>query len=72
MSENEHKTPEKVSDEDYKVAPTSADKQVVNKERVREHQTGENYELPPSSATEKLGEAETESVINEELEEGVE
>jgi hypothetical protein len=31
MSEQEDKTPEQVSDEDYKVAPTSADKERLNK-----------------------------------------
>ena len=34
MSEQEDKTPEQVSDEDYKVAPTSADKERLNKQRA--------------------------------------
>jgi hypothetical protein len=34
MSEQKDKTPEQVSDEDYKVAPTSADK-----ERLKKHHT---------------------------------
>ena len=34
MSEQEDKTPEQVSDEDYKVAPTSADKERLNKQRT--------------------------------------
>jgi hypothetical protein len=33
MSEQNDKTPEQVSDEDYKVAPTSADKERLNKQR---------------------------------------
>lgn len=41
------KTPEKVSDEDYKVAPTSADKPILDKQKSREHETGENYEQFP-------------------------
>ena len=40
MSERKDKTPEQVTDEDYKVAPTSADKKIV------EEATGENYSLP--------------------------
>jgi hypothetical protein len=65
MSEQKDKTPEQVSDEDYKVAPTSADK-----ERLKKHQTdtqnkeqqatGENYQLP------------TDTKVKEELREGVE
>ena len=34
MSEQKDKTPEQVSDEDYKVAPTSADKERLNKQRA--------------------------------------
>ena len=34
MSEQKDKTPEQVSDEDYKVAPTSADKERLNKQHV--------------------------------------
>jgi hypothetical protein len=42
MSERQDKTPEQISDEDYKVAPTSADKKLLKKENA----TGENYQLP--------------------------
>jgi hypothetical protein len=35
MSEQKDKTPEQVSDEDYKVAPTSADE-----ERLKKHHAG--------------------------------
>jgi len=35
MSEQKDKTPEQVSDEDYKVAPTSADKERLNKQHAR-------------------------------------
>jgi hypothetical protein len=34
MSEQKDKTPEQVSDEDYKVAPTSADKERLNKQHA--------------------------------------
>ena len=44
MSERKDKTPEQVSDEDYKVAPTSADKELLEARRRRV--TGENYDLP--------------------------
>jgi hypothetical protein len=44
MSERKDKTPEQVSDEDYKVAPTSADKKLL--EARKEGATGENYSLP--------------------------
>jgi len=38
MSEQKDKTPEQVSDEDYKVAPTSADEKHLNK-KIREHRS---------------------------------
>jgi len=34
MSEQKDKTPEQVSDEDYKVAPTSADEPTLKKHQV--------------------------------------
>ena len=68
MSEQKDKTPEQVSDEDYKVAPTSADKESLkkhqagayNKEQQQQHATGEDYQLP------------TDTKVKEELREGVE
>jgi hypothetical protein len=65
MSEQKDKTPEQVSDEDYKVAPTSADKERLKKHHTatqnKEQQaTGENYQLP------------TDTKVKEELKEGVE
>jgi hypothetical protein len=65
MSGQEDKTPEQVSDEDYKVAPTSADEERLKKHHAatqnKEQQaTGENYQLP------------TDTKMNEELREGVE
>jgi hypothetical protein len=60
---SEHKTSEQVSDEDFKIEPTSADKERLDKQRAtekREDATGENYQLP----------AETKA--KEELREGVE
>ena len=70
MSEQKDKTPEQVSDEDYKVAPTSADKERLNKQRTpidkreqeeQEQATEENYQQLP-----------TETDVKEELREGVE
>ena len=71
MSEQKDKTPEQVSDEDYKVAPTSADKERLNKQQrttldkkqqeQQEQATGENYQQLP-----------TETNVKEELREGVE
>jgi hypothetical protein len=71
MSEQKDKTPEQVLDEDYKVAPTSADKERLNKQRVpidkkeqeqqQQQATGENYQQLP-----------TETDVKEELREGVE
>ena len=49
MSEWKDKTPEQVTDEDYKVAPTSADKELIDKTRNRAMVTGENYELTPDN-----------------------
>jgi hypothetical protein len=46
MSEGKGKTPDQISDEDYKVAPTSADKKHLNKKRTKTRLTGENYQLP--------------------------
>jgi hypothetical protein len=66
MSEQKDKTPEQVSDEDYKVAPTSADKERLKKHNTatqnkeQQQATGENYQLPP------------ETKVREELREGVE
>ena len=68
MSEQEDKTPEQVSDEDYKVAPTSADKERLKKKHhtatqnkeQQQQATGENYQLP------------TDTKVKEELKEGVE
>ena len=71
MSEQKDKTPEQVSDEDYKVAPTSADKERLNKQQrtlidkkeqeKQQQATGENYQQLP-----------TETNVKEELREGVE
>ena len=69
MSEQEDKTPEQVLDEDYKVAPTSADKERLNKQRApidkkeqeQQQATGKNYQQLP-----------TETDVKEELREGVE
>jgi hypothetical protein len=69
MSEQKDKTPEQVLDEDYKVAPTSADKERLNKQRApidkkeqeQQQATGENYQQLP-----------TETDVKEELREGVE
>lgn len=65
MSEQKDKTPEQVSDEDYKVAPTSADKERLKKhnnatQNKEQQATGENYQLPPDTK------------VREELREGVE
>jgi hypothetical protein len=70
MSDQKDKTPEQVSDEDYKVAPTSADKERLNKQRAstdkkekeeQEQATGENYQQLP-----------TKTDVKEELREEVE
>lgn len=65
MSEQKDKTPEQVSDEDYKVAPTSADEVRLKKHHAaagnkEKQSTGENYQLP------------TDTKVKEELREGVE
>jgi hypothetical protein len=65
MSERKDKTPEQVSDEDYKLAPTTADEERLNKQRAAsdkkgQQSTGENFELP------------TDTKVKEELKEGVE
>jgi hypothetical protein len=68
MSEQKDKTPEQISAEDYKVAPTSADEErpkkhhagAYNKEQQQQQATGENYQLP------------TDTKVKEELREGVE
>ncbi len=68
MSEQNDKTPDQVSDEDYKVAPTSADVERLkkhnatsqNEEEEQQQATGENYQLP------------TDAKVKEEQREGVE
>ncbi len=66
MSDQKDKTPDQVADEDYKVAPTSADEERIKKHQVstdskKEQQaTGENYQFP------------TDTKIEEEMREGVE
>jgi hypothetical protein len=65
MSDQKDKTPDQVSDEDYKVAPTSADEERIKKYQAstdsKEQQaTGENYQFP------------TDTKIEEEMREGVE
>ena len=66
MSEQKDKTPEQVSDEDYKVAPTSADEERLKKRHAvnqnKEEQTtgGKDYQLP------------TDKKVKEELKEGLE
>ncbi len=67
MSEQNDKTPAQVSDEDYKVAPTSADVERLKKHHAasqnddqQQQATGENYQLP------------TDTKVKEELREGVE
>jgi hypothetical protein len=53
MSEQKDKTPEQVSDEDYKVAPTSADEQYLKKAGGKKAKaTGENYQLPDEKVKE--------------------
>jgi hypothetical protein len=58
MSEQNDKTPDQVSDEDYKVAPTSADEARVKKYNAatnsKEQQTtGENNQLPTDTKVEE-------------------
>lgn len=65
MSDQKDKTPDQVADEDYKVAPTSADEEKVKKHNAtadsKEQQaTGENYQFP------------TDTKVEEEMREGVE
>jgi hypothetical protein len=65
MSEQKDKTPDQVSDEDYKVAPTSADEARLKKYHAATHSkdqqaTGENHQLP------------TDTKVEEEMREGVE
>jgi hypothetical protein len=65
MSEHKDKTPDQVADEDYKVAPTSADEEKVKKlnataDSKEQQATGENYQLG------------TDTKVEEEMREGVE
>ena len=66
MSEQKDKTPEQVSDEDYKVAPTSADEERLKKHHAAIQNKGQqtagkkNYQFP------------TDKKVKEELGEGVE
>ena len=65
MSDQKDKTPDQVTDEDYKVAPTSADEEKVKKynataDSKEQQATGENYQLG------------TDTKVEEEMREGVE
>ena len=60
MSDQKDKTPEQVSDEVYKVAPTSADKGRLNKQRAPTDKKEQEQQFP------------TETNVKEELREGVE
>ncbi|MDQ5842258.1 MAG: hypothetical protein M3286_02100 [Thermoproteota archaeon] len=66
MSEQNDKTPDQVSDEDYKVAPTSADEERLKKkhhaasQKKEQQTTSENYQLPADTK------------VKEEIREGVE
>jgi hypothetical protein len=64
MSEQKDKTPDQVSDEDYKVAPTSADEARLKKHYAtansKEQANDENYQIP------------TDTKVKEEMREGVE
>ncbi len=42
MNELKDKTPEQISEEDYKVAPTSADEEKLNKHRDNAEKKGNN------------------------------
>ncbi len=58
MSERKDKTPDQVSDEDYKVAPTSADEARLKKHHIDDHNNeqqaaGENYQLPEDKKAEE-------------------
>jgi len=71
MSEQKDKTPEQVSDEDYKVAPTSADKERLNKQRtpVDKKEQGQQQQAAGEKNYQQLP---TEADVKEELREGVE
>lgn len=58
MMEQKDKTPEQVSDEDYKIASTSADKEylkkdVTTKADMKAEATGENYLFPSKKKIEE-------------------
>ena len=62
MSERKEKSLEQVSDEDYKIAPTSADEEIVER-----NATGAGKKEPAKGET-----MPSEAKVREELKEGVE
>jgi hypothetical protein len=60
MSERKEKSPEQVSDEDYKIAPTSADKEIVKRDstwaRKKGNTVDESHEVPEAKVQEELRE----------------
>ncbi|AFU57496.1 hypothetical protein Ngar_c05530 [Candidatus Nitrososphaera gargensis Ga9.2] len=54
MGEQKDKTLEQVSDEDYKVAPTSADERHLNKRDMKKRVTGESYPLLEEKVQQEL------------------
>jgi hypothetical protein len=67
MSEQKDKTPEQVSDEDYKVAPTSADE-----ERLKKHHAATQNKEQQQATGEKNYQLPTDTKVKEELREGEE
>jgi hypothetical protein len=65
MSEQKDKTPDQVSDEDYKVAPTSADEARLKKY----HATADSKE---QQANDEKYQIPTDTKVKEEMREGVE
>ena len=60
MSERKEKSPEQVSDEDYKIGPTSADKELVKRDNTSARKKGDtadgSHEVPEAKVQEELRE----------------
>ena len=61
MSERKEKSPEQVSDEDYKIGPTSADEEIIKSGNTSVRKkgnaaTGEDYKIPEEKVREELKE----------------
>ena len=68
MSEWNDKTPEQISEQEYKVTPISFDKVLIDKLRTEQKAIDEHYEMTHESSDRRRVKEKQENTITEELE----